>query len=445
MNTNTNNPVYSVSEFSHVIKKLVETNFSYVRIRGEISRPSFPGSGHVYFTLKDTDGTIAAIIWKYTLPRLSIKPEEGIEVICTGKVTTFAGQSKYQIIVESMEVAGEGALLKMLEDRRKKLLKEGLFNQEFKKPIPYLPKIIGVITSPSGAVIRDILHRLSDRFPSHVYLWPVAVQGEGSAKQISNAIDKFNQFTDETTIKKPDLLIVARGGGSLEDLWSFNEEIVVRSVFKSSIPVISAVGHETDTTLIDFVSDLRAPTPSAAAEKAVPVRNELIARIDELNFRFKTSFNNKLNNNKDRLNSLIKLLGKPDQIFDNKTQKLDFIYREFENLFKDIFVEKKNKITQHAKRLMPPKVLISNLVSKQQLLETKFKNYLQNIINSKEVKLNSLDQLLEASSFNRVLERGFSLVINNEGKPIKLSSEAPKNANVKIKFSDKIRTAQLDK
>ena len=445
MDTNTNNSVYSVGEFSHVIKKLVETNFNYVRIRGEISRPSFPGSGHVYFTLKDSDGTIAAIIWKYTLPRLSIKPEEGMEVICTGKVTTFAGQSKYQIIVESMEVAGEGALLKMLEDRRKKLLKEGLFNQEFKKPIPYLPKIIGVITSPSGAVIRDILHRLSDRFPSHVYLWPVAVQGEGSAKQISNAIDKFNQFTDETTIKKPDLLIVARGGGSLEDLWSFNEEIVVRSVFKSSIPVISAVGHETDTTLIDFVSDLRAPTPSAAAEKAVPVRNELIARIDELNFRFKTSFNNKLNNNKDRLNSLIKLLGKPDQIFDNKTQKLDFIYREFENLFKDIFVEKKNIITQYAQRLMPPKVLISNLVSKQQLLETKFKNYLQNIINSKEVKLNSLDQLLEASSFNRVLDRGFSLVMNNKGKPIKLSSEAPKNANVKIKFSDKIRTAQLDK
>ena len=445
MNTNTNNPVYSVSEFSHVIKKLVETNFSYVRIRGEISRPSFPGSGHVYFTLKDTDGTISAIIWKYTLPRLSIKPEEGIEVICTGKVTTFAGQSKYQIIVESMEVAGEGALLKMLEDRRKKLLKAGLFNQEFKKPIPYLPKIIGVITSPSGAVIRDILHRLSDRFPSHVYLWPVAVQGEGSAKQISNAIDKFNQFTDETTIKKPDLLIVARGGGSLEDLWSFNEEIVVRSVFKSSIPVISAVGHETDTTLIDFVSDLRAPTPSAAAEKAVPVRNELIARIDELNFRFKTSFNNKLNNNKDRLNSLIKLLGKPDQIFDNKTQKLDFIYRDFENLFKDIFVEKKNKITQHAQRLMPPKVLISNLASKQQLLETKFQNYLQNIINRKEVKLNSLDKLLEASSFNRVLDRGFSLVMNNKGKPIKLSSEAPKNANVKIKFSDEIRSAQLDK
>ena len=444
MNIDTNNPVYSVGEFSHVIKKLVETNFSYVRIRGEISRPSFPGSGHVYFTLKDKDGTIAAIIWKYTLPRLSIKPEEGIEVICTGKVTTFAGQSKYQIIVESMEVAGEGALLKMLEDRRKKLLEEGLFKHEFKKPLPYLPEKIGVITSPSGAVIKDILHRLSDRFPSHVYLWPVAVQGQNSAEQISNAIDKFNELTDETNIKKPDLLIVARGGGSLEDLWSFNEEIVVRSVFKSSIPIISAVGHETDTTLIDFVSDLRAPTPTAAAEMAVPVRDELLARINEINLRFKTSFNNKLKNNKDRLNSLIRLLGKPDQIFENNTQKLDFTFKDIENLFKGIFMYKKNQIIQHSQRLVPPKVLISNLLSKQQLFENRFKNNLENIMKMKEIKLNSLGQLLEASSFNKVLERGFAIVINNEGKPIKLSSEAPKNSNVKIKFSDAIRSAQLD-
>ncbi len=444
MENNNNNPVYSVGEFSHVIKKLVETNFSYVRIRGEISRPSFPGSGHVYFTLKDTDGTIAAIIWKYTLPRFSIRPEEGMEVICTGKITTFAGQSKYQIIVDSMEVAGEGALLKMLEDRRKKLLAEGLFKQEHKKPIPYLPQIIGVITSPSGAVIKDILHRLSDRFPSHVYLWAVAVQGEGSAQQITNAIEKFNQFTDQTDIKKPDLLIVARGGGSLEDLWSFNEEIVVRAVFNSSIPVISAVGHETDTTLIDFVSDLRAPTPTGAAEKSVPVRDELIARIGELNLRLKSSFSNKLNNNRDRLNNIIKLLGKPDQIFDNKYQKLDFIYKDIENLFKNIFVEQKNKITQFTQRLIPPKELITNLDSKQQLLDTKFKNYLENILTNKETKLNSLGQLLEASSFNRVLDRGFSLVMDNNGKPIKLSSDAPKNTKVKIKFSDEVRKAVLD-
>ena len=444
MEDNTNNPVYSVGEFSHVIKKLVETNFSYVRIRGEISRPSFPGSGHVYFTLKDMDGTIAAIIWKYTMARLSIRPEEGMEVICTGKVTTFAGQSKYQIIIESMEVAGEGALLKMLEDRRKKLLAEGLFKQEHKKPIPYLPERIGVITSPSGAVIRDILHRLCDRFPCHVYVWPVAVQGEGSATQIANAIDKFNELSGQTIVKKPDLLIVARGGGSLEDLWSFNEEIVVRAVFNSSIPVISAVGHETDTTLIDFVSDLRAPTPTGAAEKSVPVREELRARISELDLRLKTSFFNKMNNNKDRLNSLIRLLGKPDQIFDNKNQKLDFVFKDIENLFKTIFTEQKNKIMQYTQKLTPPKVLINNLDSKIHLLDTRFNNYLENVITSKGTKLNSLSQLLEASSFNRVLDRGFVLVMDNDGKAIKLSSEVAKNSNVKIRFVDETRSAKID-
>lgn len=444
MEDNTNNPVYSVGEFSHVIKKLVESNFTYVRIRGEISRPSFPSSGHVYFTLKDMDGTIAAIIWKYTMPRLSIRPEEGMEVICTGKVTTFAGQSKYQIIVENMEVAGEGALLKMLEDRRKKLLAEGLFDQRHKKPIPYLPERIGVITSPSGAVIRDILHRVSDRFPCHIYVWPVAVQGEGSASQIANAIDKFNGLTDQTIVKKPDLLIVARGGGSLEDLWSFNEEIVVRAVFNSAIPVISAVGHETDTTLIDFVSDLRAPTPTGAAEKSVPVRDDLRARVGELELRLKTSFFNKMNINKDRLNSLIRLLGKPDQIFDNKNQKLDFVFKDIENLFKTIFTEQKNKITQYTQKLTPPKVLINNLDSKIQLLDTKFNNYLGILIKNKVTKLNFLSQLLEASSFNRVLDRGFALVMNDKGKPIKLSKEAPKKSNIKIKFADEIRSAKIE-
>jgi len=444
MEDNTNNPVYSVGEFSHVIKKLVESNFTYVRIRGEISRPSFPGSGHVYFTLKDMDGTIAAIIWKYTMPRLSIRPEEGMEVICTGKVTTFAGQSKYQIIVENMEVAGEGALLKMLEDRRKKLLAEGLFDQRHKKPIPYLPERIGVITSPSGAVIRDILHRVSDRFPCHIYVWPVAVQGDGSASQIANAVDKFNELTDQTIVKKPDLLIVARGGGSLEDLWSFNEEIVVRAVFNSTIPVISAVGHETDTTLIDFVSDLRAPTPTGAAEKSVPVREDLRGRIGELELRLKSSFFNKMNINKDRLNSLIRLLGKPDQIFDNKNQKLDFVFKDIENLFKTIFAEQKNKIMQYTQKLIPPKVLINNLDSKIQLLDTRFNNYLGILIKNKVTKLNFLSQLLEASSFNRVLDRGFALVMNDKEKPIKLSKEVPKKSNIKIKFADEIRSAKID-
>ena len=443
-NSVSNNPVYSVGEFSHVIKKLVETNFSYVRIRGEISRPSFPGSGHVYFTLKDADGTIAAIIWKYTIPRLSVKPEEGMEVICTGKITTFAGQSKYQIIVDNMEVAGEGALLKMLEDRRKKLLAEGLFNPEHKKPIPYLPEIIAVITSPSGAVIKDILHRLSDRFPSHVYIWPVAVQGEGSAKQVSNAIDQLNQLSKETNVKRPDLIIVARGGGSLEDLWSFNEEIVVRSVFNSTIPIISAVGHETDTTLIDFVSDLRAPTPTGAAEKSVPVRDELKARVGELGLRIHSSFLSKVNNNRDHLRNLVRLLGKPDKILDNKSQKLDYTFRDLENLFQNIFVDQKNKISQFAQRLLPPKVLINNLDAKKQLLDTKFRNLIENLIDKKQTRFSSLGKLLEAASFKRVLDRGFSLVMDNYGNPIKLSSQAANKALVNIKFADETRSAQLD-
>jgi exodeoxyribonuclease VII large subunit len=443
-NSVSNNPVYSVGEFSHVIKKLVETNFSYVRIRGEISRPSFPGSGHVYFTLKDADGTIAAIIWKYTIPRLSVKPEEGMEVICTGKITTFAGQSKYQIIVDNMEVAGEGALLKMLEDRRKKLLAEGLFNPEHKKPIPYLPEIIAVITSPSGAVIKDILHRLSDRFPSHVYIWPVAVQGEGSAKQVSNAIDQLNQLSKETNVKRPDLIIVARGGGSLEDLWSFNEEIVVRSVFNSTIPIISAVGHETDTTLIDFVSDLRAPTPTGAAEKSVPVRDELKARVGELGLRIHSSFLSKVNNNRDHLRNLVRLLGKPDKILDNKSQKLDYNFRDLENLFQNIFVDQKNKISQFAQRLLPPKVLINNLDAKKQLLDTKFRNLIENLIDKKQTRFSSLGKLLEAASFKRVLDRGFSLVMDSEGNPIKLSLQASNKALVNIKFADETRSAQLD-
>ena len=443
-NSVSNNPVYSVGEFSHVIKKLVETNFSYVRIRGEISRPSFPGSGHVYFTLKDADGTIASIIWKYTIPRLSVMPEEGMEVICTGKITTFAGQSKYQIIVDNMEIAGEGALLKMLEDRRKKLLAEGLFNPEHKKPIPYLPEIIAVITSPSGAVIKDILHRLSDRFPSHVYIWPVAVQGEGSAKQVSNAIDQLNQLSKETNVKRPDLIIVARGGGSLEDLWSFNEEIVVRSVFNSTIPIISAVGHETDTTLIDFVSDLRAPTPTGAAEKSVPVRDELKVRIGELGLRIHSSFLSKVNNNKDQLRNLVRLLGKPDQILDNKNQKLDYTFKNLENLFQNIFVDQKNKISQFAQRLLPPKVLINNLDAKKQLLDTKFRNFIENLIDKKQTRFISSGKLLEAASFKRVLDRGFSLVMDSEGNPIKLSSQASNKALVNIKFADETRSAQLD-
>jgi exodeoxyribonuclease VII large subunit len=273
-----NVPEFTVSELSFALKREIETAFPRVRVRGEISQPSFPRSGHCYFRLKDENAVLDGVAWKTTIPRLGLKIEEGMEVIATGKLTTYAGSSRYQIIVDRLELAGEGALLKLLEDRRKRLQAEGLFDLDRKRPLPFLPEVVGVVTSPSGAVIRDILHRLADRFPRHVLVWPVAVQGEKAAAEVAAAIAGFNRLPEQGSVPRPDILIMARGGGSLEDLWAFNEEIVVRAAAASTIPLISAVGHETDTTLIDFVSDRRAPTPSAAAEMAVPVRADLMAQ-----------------------------------------------------------------------------------------------------------------------------------------------------------------------
>jgi exodeoxyribonuclease VII large subunit len=263
-----NLPELSVSELSNQVRRTVETSFDRVRVRGEISRPSHASSGHIYFTLKDDKAVLDAVCWRGNAQRLSIRPEEGMEVICTGKITTYPGRSKYQMVIEQMELAGEGALLKLLEDRRRRLAEEGLFDEQRKRPLPYLPRVIGVVTSPTGAVIRDILHRLTDRFPVHVLVWPVLVQGNVAKAQIASAIEGFNALAVGGLVPRPDLLIVARGGGSLEDLWAFNEEEVVRAAAASQIPLISAVGHETDTTLIDFASDYRAPTPTAAAEVA---------------------------------------------------------------------------------------------------------------------------------------------------------------------------------
>jgi exodeoxyribonuclease VII large subunit len=274
---------YTVSELSRALKRSIEENFAYVRVRGEISGYKRHSSGHCYLCLKDNDAVIDAVCWRATAIRLGIKPEDGMEVVCTGRLTTFPGRSKYQLVIDTIELAGVGALLKMLEDRRRRLAAEGLFAAERKRKLPFLPEVIGIVTSPSGAVIRDILHRLSDRFPRRVLLWPVAVQGEGAAAQVAAAIEGFNRFPQgdggRGRVPRPQLIIVARGGGSLEDLMPFNEEIVVRAAAASAIPLISAVGHETDTTLIDHASDRRAPTPTAAAEMAVPVRLELLAEL----------------------------------------------------------------------------------------------------------------------------------------------------------------------
>src|SRR6266550_2559517 len=281
--TRLNIPEWTVSELSVALESTIENAFGYVRVRGEISGYKGPhGSGHVYFALKDQTAKIDGVIWKGVFGRMRIKPEEGMEVIVTGKLTTYPNRSSYQIIVETLEPAGLGALMALLEERKRKLTAEGLFDEARKQLLPFLPEVIGVVTSPTGAVIRDILHRLADRFPRHVMVWPVRVQGDGCAEQVAAAIHGFNALALDGSPCRPDLLIVARGGGSLEDLWSFNEEIVVRAAAASMIPLISAVGHETDVTLIDFAADRRAPTPSAAAELAVPVRIELCARVESL-------------------------------------------------------------------------------------------------------------------------------------------------------------------
>ncbi|MDO5704554.1 MAG: exodeoxyribonuclease VII large subunit [Paracoccus sp. (in: a-proteobacteria)] len=319
----TNAHEFTVSEISGAVKRTLEDQFGRVGVRGEIGRVSRPSSGHLYFDLKDDRAVLAAVTWKGQAARLTQRPEEGLEVIATGRLTTFPGQSKYQLIVDQIEPAGEGALMAMLERRRKALAAEGLFDPARKRPLPYLPRVIGVVTSPSGAVIRDILHRLRDRFPVHVVIWPVAVQGQDCAAQVAHAIRGFNALPTAGPVPRPDLLIVARGGGSLEDLWGFNEEIVVRAAADSAIPLISAVGHETDTTLIDHAADLRAPTPTAAAEIAVPVRAELAARLAEAGARMSRASAARIDRPRQRLRDLARAMGRPGALTEAAGQRLD--------------------------------------------------------------------------------------------------------------------------
>ncbi|MCB5410551.1 exodeoxyribonuclease VII large subunit [Pseudogemmobacter faecipullorum] len=321
--TTGNSPEFTVSELSGAVKRVIEGEFGLVRVRGEIGRVSRPASGHLYYDLKDDRSVIAAITWKGQAARLSVRPEEGMEVVATGRMTTFPGQSKYQLIIDDIAPAGAGALMAMLERRRAALQAEGLFDPARKQPIPWLPKVIGVITSPSGAVIRDILHRLRDRFPRPVLIWPVPVQGERCAPEVAAAIRGFNALPQDGPIPRPDLLIVARGGGSLEDLWGFNEEIVVRAAAESRIPLISAVGHETDTTLLDFAADLRAPTPTAAAELAVPVRLELLAGLEGLSGRLLHAVVQRGQRQRQRLSDLSRALPRPETLTGQAAQRLD--------------------------------------------------------------------------------------------------------------------------
>ena len=318
-----NQPEYTVSELAAALRRSIEDKFFLVRVRGEISGYKRHGSGHCYFSLKDADAVLDAVCWRMTAIRLNIRPEDGMEVVATGRLTTYPGRSKYQLVVDSIELAGTGALLKLLEDRRKRLAAEGLFAAERKKKLPFLPSVIGVVTSPTGAVIRDILHRLADRFPRRVLVWPVAVQGEGAAAQVAAAIAGFNRLAPGGAVPRPDLIIVARGGGSLEDLMAFNEEGVVRAVSASTIPLISAVGHETDTTLIDHASDRRAPTPTAAAEMAVPVRLDLVAELDGKAARLTRGLARFFDERRLNLTGLARGLPDPHDLIGAATQRLD--------------------------------------------------------------------------------------------------------------------------
>lgn len=407
-------PEFSVSEISAEIKRFVETAFAKVRIKGEIFGAKRADSGHWYLSLKDENAALSAVIWKGVALRLPFKPEDGLEVIATGKITTFAGKSSYQLVIEDMEVAGAGALLKLLEERKKQFAAEGLFDASHKKPIPFLPQTIGVVTSASGAVIRDIIHRVRDRFPSHILLWPTPVQGEGAAEKVAAAIRAFNALPSSGQLCRPDVLIVARGGGSLEDLWPFNEECVIRAVYESEIPIISAVGHETDTMLIDYVADKRAPTPTGAAEFAVPVKNELSAQLHTLNARLLNGTSRYFSERKTALQGLSRGIPNLEQILHEVTQKFDDRWERLNISFKNLLKTKSDKLELCG--LKP--------------------YYVKNIFEKKQEYLNNLLTRLQSVSVDSVLKRGFAWVKNQDGQTLYTASAARQSDKIEIRFYD---------
>lgn len=432
--SNHNQIVYSVAEVSQAIKRMVEDHFGYVKLRGEISGYKLHSSGHGYFTLKDADACIDAVCWRGSLAKMPCKPEDGLEVVATGKLTTYPGRSKYQIVVDHMEPAGAGALMALLEKRRAMLAAEGLFAPERKKKLPYLPRIIGVVTSPTGAVIQDILHRISDRFPAHVIVWPVAVQGENAAKQIADAIDGFNALNQQ----KPDVLIVARGGGSLEDLWAFNEEIVVRAAANSTIPLISAVGHETDTTLIDYVSDMRAPTPTAAAEMAVPVRAELLLAIGQLEMRLKTAPLQQLQRYADRLQGLARGLPKPDQLLQIATQRLDDWSERLRTSLPALLQQREQRLVLCTQSLKPASLMreIDHQSRRVGDIAERMQQAIHRTLAQQNDRVRNLAQLLEHLNVERVLERGFALVRGDQDALVTTAASAKKQKRIELQFAD---------
>lgn len=437
---------YSVSELSNLLRRTVENGFAWVRVRGEISKVARNSSGHCYFDLKDDRAVLASIIWKGTWPRIKVKPEQGLEVVCSGRITTYPSKSTYQIIVEEMELAGVGALMAMLDARKKKLAAEGLFDSARKIPIPFLPSVIGVISSPTGAVIRDIMHRLSDRCPRRVLLWPVSVQGDRAASEVAAAIRGFNALP-RSGIPRPDILIVARGGGSFEDLLPFSEESVVRAAAESTIPLISAVGHETDTTLIDLAADKRAPTPTAAAEMAVPVLRDCAQHLGALHQRQLRSISRAMDQRQRQLAGLARSLPRLDSLFALPRQRFDACSGR---LRQALFVN----LQRHSGRLarltsmLRPRVIRDEIEREYECLSdygARMQRAFGHRTRRAEASLEGCARMLESLSYRAILARGFVLVRGTGGVLRRRASAVDQGERLTLTFADgEIKAVQAD-
>jgi exodeoxyribonuclease VII large subunit len=493
-----NAPEWSVSELAGALKRTLEDAFGFVRLRGEISGYRGPhSSGHAYFGLKDESACLDAVIWKTTFNRLRLKPQEGLEVVVTGRITTFPGKSKYQIVIDTLEPAGVGALMALLEERRRTLTAEGLFALERKRPLPFLPKVIGVVTSPTGAVVRDILHRLADRFPRHVLVWPVRVQGETSAEEVAAAIRGFNALPPGGPIPRPDVLIVARGGGSLEDLWGFNEEIVVRAAAESAIPTVAAIGHETDWTLIDLATDVRAPTPTGAAEMVVPVRSELLATVDDLARRHGSAMLRINDRRRADLRSAARALPGPDALFASKRQRLDLAtarlrpalrdnardhHKRFEVACRSLLRfsptrqldDARGRLARSGDQLGPTlrramerrrerlvdldrrlaigrdtiirteRVRLGHCRERLVELARRSTRAMTILRERRAARVGALDTLLNSLGYKAVLARGYALVRDGDGHPVRSAAEVAPGQALAIELADGAVTATAD-
>ncbi|MEM9899771.1 MAG: exodeoxyribonuclease VII large subunit [Pseudomonadota bacterium] len=459
--SNGNTPEYAVSEISGAVKKTLEGAFGRIRVRGEVGRVFVARSGHVYFDVKDDRNVLASVCWKGNAARLTQRPEEGMEVVATGRLTTFGSQSKYQLTVEDVEPAGEGALMAMLEKRKRQLAAEGLFEDARKRPLPFLPEVIGVVTSPSGAVIRDILHRLSERFPRHVLVWPVAVQGKDCASQVARAIAGFNALGSGGAVPRPDVLIVARGGGSIEDLWGFNEEVVARAAAASDIPLISAVGHETDTTLIDYVSDWRAPTPTAAAERAVPVRLDLMAHVEGLGARLTAGLSRGLDGRRQRLRDVARALPSPAQMLASPRQRLDGTALRLPNALRASVQTRRVALAEAsatlrpalmrgriareaatlqglARRLSPALIVRGRALRARELAELnrRLDAAFAQQTRAQRARLDGLSRMLVSLSYKGTLARGYAVVRNDAGSIVSRRDDARAARALEVEFID---------